>query len=71
MIRFTKEQTEGFIKKEFITCKYCGYNNKLKRFQHYGVCLNCGKVLDEKVYFKAQYYKTKNKSVCQIKKMVL
>lgn len=60
MIRFTKEQREAFMKKQFITCKKCGYNNKISRFENYGTCLLCEEILDRKTYFKANFYKTKH-----------
>ena len=62
MIRYTKSQREAFMQKKFITCKKCGYNNKIGRFENYGVCLCCGEILDPKTYFKANFYKTKNLS---------
>ena len=46
-----------FIENLFIVCDNCGYNNFKNRFQEYGTCLRCGKVLDKKVYFKAQMKK--------------
>ena len=47
------------IKKEnimdkYITCDECGYNNEKHRFEAFGTCLHCGKILDNKTYFKAQ-----------------
>lgn len=47
----------NFIKTTYVTCDSCGYNNKKDRFQAYGTCLGCGKILDDKVYFKAQLIK--------------
>lgn len=43
-----------FVDELFITCDDCGYNNLKDRFQAFGTCLNCGKILDKKVYFKSQ-----------------
>ena len=60
MARYTKEQTERWLEREFITCQ-CGYRNQIHRFQKYGVCLCCGKILDDRVYFKARYYQKKRK----------
>ena len=62
MIRYTKSQREAFLKKQFITCKYCGYNNKIQKLKKNGVCLCCGQILDKKIYFKATYYKTRDLS---------
>lgn len=42
---------EEFIQAHYITCKSCGYNNEKNRLQRYGVCLNCGEPLDDKIYF--------------------
>lgn len=41
-----------WINERFITCKYCGYNNFKKRLESFGTCLRCGKIIDEKSYFK-------------------
>ena len=49
-MRISKEK----IMEDYITCDKCGYNNKKERFQAFGTCLKCGKVLDERIYFKAQ-----------------
>lgn len=46
-----------FIEELFITCDTCGYNNEKSRFEAYGTCLGCGKILDNKIYFKAQMRK--------------
>ena len=46
-----------FIEDLFITCDKCGRNNERRRFELFGTCLYCGKVLDEKIYFKAQLRK--------------
>ena len=43
-----------FIEDLYIHCDECGYNNEKIRFNAFGTCLHCGKVLDERVYFKAQ-----------------
>lgn len=48
-----KISKEKFIEDRFITCDKCGYNNEKDRFQAFGTCLHCGKVLDDKVHFKA------------------
>jgi len=46
-----KKNREEFMKKNYITCD-CGYNNLKRRFYLYGKCLNCGKIIDKKIYFK-------------------
>lgn len=46
-----------FIENHFITCDECGYNNHKDRFQAYGTCLHCGKVLDDRVMFKVMLRK--------------
>jgi ribosomal protein L37AE/L43A len=61
MIRFTEKQREEFIKNNYITCKYCGYNNKRNRFDNFGTCLCCGKILDKRTYFIARLMKETNK----------
>ena len=35
-----------------IVCDVCGYGNKYYWVKRSGVCNGCGKVLDEKAYFK-------------------
>lgn len=52
-----KGNKQKFIEENFVTCKYCGYNNYKNRFQAFGKCLCCGKVIDDKVYFKAKLCK--------------
>ena len=52
-MRVSKEK----LMQDFITCDKCGYNNKKERFQAFGTCLGCGKILDDRVYFKAQLLK--------------
>lgn len=52
-MRVSKEK----MMEEYITCDECGYNNKKSRFEAFGTCLRCGKVLDQKIYFKAQMVK--------------
>jgi hypothetical protein len=42
---------------ENIKCDVCGYCNHKKFVQYSGVCHGCGKILDEKAYFKAQMNK--------------
>lgn len=45
---------DKFMDKLYIICDCCGYNNLKNRFENYGTCLRCGKVLDKRVYFRAQ-----------------
>ena len=45
----------------FIVCPYCGYNNEFYRFQNYGTCLRCHKVIDPKVYLKRKLWEANNK----------
>ena len=59
--KFTREQTLKFIEDNFVTCKKCGYNNRKELFHKYGVCLCCGDIIDGKTYFKAKYYKTRQR----------
>lgn len=61
MIKFTKEQRENFVKGKYITCKYCGYNNEKHRFENFGYCLSCNKILDKRVYFVAKMMKELNR----------
>ena len=37
-----------------VKCDVCGYQNHRDYLQYSGVCHNCGKILDERAYFKAQ-----------------
>lgn len=50
---------EQFLDERFVKCE-CGYNNEKKRFENYGTCLRCGKILDKKIYL-ARLLKIKNK----------
>jgi len=49
-----KTNHEEFMEELYITCNECGYNNLKRRFENYGTCLRCGKILDKKVHFKAE-----------------
>ena len=42
------------IKEENIKCDICGYQNHKCYVERSGVCHLCGKILDEKAYFKAK-----------------
>jgi len=46
-----------FVKDLFVTCDECGYNNEKERFQAFGTCLHCGKVLDDRIHFRAEMIK--------------
>ena len=57
IIEMIIKNQKKFIEDLYITCDQCGYNNLKDRFQAFGTCLHCGKVLDKKVYFKSQLIK--------------
>lgn len=40
-----------------IVCDVCGYQNHKDYVKYSGVCHLCGKILDQKAYFKAQMNK--------------
>lgn len=40
-----------------IKCDICGYQNHKDFVKHSGVCHLCGKILDDRAYFKAQMNK--------------
>lgn len=40
-----------------VKCDICGYENKKEFLQYSGVCHLCGKILDDRAYFKAQMNK--------------
>ena len=46
---YTKSE---FMKETFIICNHCGYNNFKVRLKNFGTCLKCGKIIDEKSYFR-------------------
>ena len=48
---------EDFMKKKYITCPKCSYNNERGRFNQYGTCLKCGEILDQKIYFMIEMMK--------------
>lgn len=52
-----KDNKEDFMKKNYIVCPYCQYNNEKARFLQYGTCLKCGKILDNKVHFMIEMLK--------------
>lgn len=45
----------------FVVCQFCGYNNEFNRFQNYGTCLRCHKIIDPKVYLKRKLWETNNR----------
>ena len=46
-----EEKRNEFIEKKYITCE-CGYNNRKNRLENFGTCLRCGRIIDERSYFK-------------------
>lgn len=56
-MRTFKESKEEFMRKNYIACPYCKYNNERARFLQYGTCLNCGKILDQKTHFMIEMMK--------------
>lgn len=52
-MRIDKEK----IMSKYVVCDECGYNNEKKRFNAFGTCLCCGKILDDRIYFRAQMVK--------------
>ena len=40
-----------------VKCDVCGYCNNKDYLMYSGICHLCGKILDEKAYFKAQMNK--------------
>ena len=51
-MRRTEASIKRFVNERFVTCKYCGYNNKKRRLENYGTCLRCRKIIDEKSYLR-------------------
>ena len=49
MPKLANKVIDKFVKDNYITCE-CGYNNEKHRFENYGTCLRCGKILDDKIY---------------------
>lgn len=60
MPKLEKKAIDKFVKDNYITCE-CGYNNEKHRFENYGTCLRCGRVLDPKKYLM-KLLKIKNRS---------
>lgn len=56
-MRTFKTSKDDFMKKNYITCPKCEYNNERARFLQYGKCLKCGEILDQKVYFMIEMMK--------------
>lgn len=46
---------------DFVVCQYCGYNNERKRFNFYGTCLRCHKIMDQKIYLKRLLWQANNR----------
>lgn len=57
MEKRTAKEMQDFLKANYVTCNHCGYNNEKARLRQYGTCLNCGKILDEKMYFMIEMMK--------------
>lgn len=45
----------------FVVCPHCGYNNEERRFNLYGTCLRCHKVIDQKVYLRRRLWEENNR----------
>ena len=52
-----------FIKKEYVVCPFCGYNNEKERFTYFGTCLRCNKIIDKKLYLKRRIYESQRKEL--------
>lgn len=48
MLRMEKGE---FMKTNFVVCE-CGYDNQKNSIDTFGTCLKCGKILNERAYFK-------------------
>lgn len=48
-------------KLNFVVCQFCGYNNEFNRFQNYGTCLRCHKIIDQKTYLKRKLWEANNR----------
>jgi predicted Zn-ribbon and HTH transcriptional regulator len=48
---------EEFMKKNYVTCENCGYNNERARFLQFGRCLKCKKILDKKTHYMIEMMK--------------
>ena len=46
---------------KFVVCQFCGYNNESKRFQNYGTCLRCHKIMDPKIYLRRRLWETNHR----------
>lgn len=55
-----KKKTDNykeFMRKNYVACPKCQYNNERTRLKKYGTCLNCGAVLDNKMHFMIEMKK--------------
>lgn len=52
MVKEKIELHEEFMKNNFVVCPYCDYNNKVEKFVKFGTCLNCKKIIDDRIYFR-------------------
>lgn len=57
MMKTFETSKEEFMKKNYVACPYCKYNNEKSRFLQFGTCLNCGKILDKKTHFMIEMMK--------------
>ena len=48
---------DEFMKKNYIMCPNCKYNNERGRFNQFGTCLKCGKILDKKTHYMIEMMK--------------
>lgn len=48
-------------KLNFVVCQFCGYNNEFNRFQNYGTCLRCHKIIDPKIYLRRKLWESKHR----------
>lgn len=61
LLYLQRQYKEKNKKLTFVQCPHCGYNNEETRFQFYGTCLRCHKVVDKKIYLKRLLYEERNK----------
>lgn len=50
-MRIRKRKKEIDLSEIFVRCE-CSYNNRKDRLERFGTCLRCGRVLNERAYFK-------------------
>ena len=56
-----KKGFNNWFYKHYVVCSYCGYNNESERFQNYGTCLRCHRVINKKIFIRRLPWECKSR----------